>query len=221
MKDSFYTPTFLANSLISYISHKNVFNVADFCVGNGELLRAASVKWPKVKCFGSDISKMAITQTKERHPNWSLSKCDFLNKRSRNRILKAYNNNLFDLILMNPPFSCLGGTIHKVYLNDRLFRVSTAMAFLMYSLNFLSEKGSLYAIMPNSIAYSEKDKEAWNILVKNYNLNILNEPNEKYFKNCSPNIILVSLNNIGCFKKRSKSTKPKILNLPISTYSVF
>lgn len=66
------------------------------------------------------------------------------------------------------------------------------MLFLMRSLRFLSDNGGLYAIMPISIIYSEKDKQAWNYLKKYYHACVLEEPSRVYFsKKCSPNVALV------------------------------
>lgn len=68
------------------------------------------------------------------------------------------------MILLNPPFTCKGSIIEHVNLGEQDFKVSTAMLFLMRALRFLSDNGGLYAIMPISIIYSEKDKQAWNYL---------------------------------------------------------
>ncbi len=195
MKDSYYTPPKLASRLIKFIGKKEIKNVADFCLGDGELLRAAVGKWPKIKCYGTDISERAISSVKKTHKNWTLSKCDFLNAKSRQKT-KIFSkiNPHFDLILLNPPFSCIGGLRHTVELDGMVYQVSTAMAFLVESIKYLSKDGSLYAILPNSVAYSQKDRAIWNILVEKYKLAILEESNKKHFEGCSPNVILISIN---------------------------
>jgi predicted RNA methylase len=194
-RDSFYTPKVLADKLIGFIKNDNFKSVADFCAGDGELLRAAVDRWPEIKCFGSDISAEAIDQMKSKHKNWKLSNIDFLDKNDREKAKIFKKQPLYDLILLNPPFSCIGGTISKVEFDDEIFNVSTAMSFLVTSLKYLKPKGCLYAILPTSIANSQKDKTLWRVLEDKHNLSILEEPKTKYFKGCTPNVILVSLND--------------------------
>lgn len=195
MKDSHYTPEILSDRLISYIDFTNIRTIADFCVGNGSLLKSAQKKKNEADFFGSDISKHVLEQLRKNNSDWHLSHCDFINAHSRNRSSIFKNNkNGFDLILLNPPFSCRGGTTYNVELNGTTYKVSTSMLFLVESIKYLSENGALYAILPASVAYSLKDSKVWSTLVSNYNLQILEEPDISNFKNCSPNVILVSIN---------------------------
>jgi methylase of polypeptide subunit release factors len=177
------------------VHHQKPKTVVDFCVGDGELLRAAAKKWPDIKCFGIDISHKAVSTVKLLHSEWCLSKCDFLNERSRNscNVIKRRNDG-FDLILLNPPFTCVGGSKHEVELDGKSYSVSSAMAFVIASMKYRSKEGSIYAILPNSVAYSQKDRRIWRDLVKNYKLIVLEESTKKHFLDCSPNIILISIN---------------------------
>lgn len=218
MIDSYYTSPYLATRLVNHIKHLKFDNVIDFCIGDGELVRSAMKIWPNIKCYGTDISDTAIKEVKQKHPNWKLGKCDFLNKVSINRcqVIKRKKNG-FDLVLLNPPFSCKGGTIHEVTLDNELFKVSTSMKFLAESIKFLSSKGCLLAIMPISVCYSQKDKKMWNYLVANYSLNILEIPNGNFFKNCSPSIVFISINIRNIINT-------KIVNrfsLDFSNYTIF
>ncbi len=192
-RDSYYTPKILAEKLISFSSEYSYKTVADFCVGDGDLLRAAVTKWPSIKCFGYDISREAIKEVKKQHSKWSLTRLDFLDVNARSKVKSL--NKKFDLLLLNPPFSCIGGTIHSVEFENEKYSASTAMCFLINSLQYLETNGRLYAILPKSIAYSQKDQKLWCILEKKYNLCILEEPGIKYFKDCTPNVILVSIND--------------------------
>lgn len=202
MTDSFYTPKILADKLISYIDHSRTFkNVVDFCVGDGELLRAAEERWPTIQCFGSDISDKAIEYTKSRHSNWTLSRCDFLEPKSRDDSKFLKRKKRFDLILLNPPFTCRAGTLSYTTVEGQQFSTSTSMKFLLEALKYLSPKGLVYAILPLSVAHSQKDRKVWSFLEKVYNLTVLEETSTKYFKNCTPNIILVSLNDFNQSKR--------------------
>jgi predicted RNA methylase len=197
INDSFYTPSVLAEKLISYAVSKKFDTVADFCVGDGELLRAARMMWPDIACFGSDICNNAILKTKQVHPDWQLDQINFLDNSSRQCSSALSKNPVFDLILLNPPFSCRGGTIHRVEYDQDTFFVSTAMRFLVTALQYLDVNGAMYAILPTSVAYSQKDRRLWELLEKKHNLSILEEPNVQYFKGCAPNVILVSLNDFS------------------------
>jgi tRNA1(Val) A37 N6-methylase TrmN6 len=191
--DSHYTPTKLADYLISRIKKNDVKKIADFCVGEGELLKAAQKKWSNAKFYGNDISSQVIQLLKRKYPKWILGRGDFLNLKSRNKtnIFK----NKFDLILLNPPFTCKGSTIHNIIFDNIEYHVSTAMAFFIESINYLNSNGILYAILPQSIAYSQKDEKIREHLCKKYNFNIFKEINKQDFEKCSPNIILVAFND--------------------------
>ena len=198
MTDSFYTPKVLAEKLISYIDYQRNFkNAVDFCVGDGELLRSAEERWPEIQCYGSDISDQAIRITRSRHSNWILSKFDFLEPKSRNNSKLLRLKKQFDLILLNPPFSCWGGTLNHSTIDGQQFSTSTSMRFVLEAIKFLSPGGVIYAILPLSVAYSQKDRTVWSFLENTYNLTILEETSTKYFKDCTPNIILVSLNDFN------------------------
>jgi methylase of polypeptide subunit release factors len=193
VRDSHYTPTELADRLVSYIGKENVCFIADFCVGEGELLRVAKKKWNSAKLFGNDISAKAIQLLKKNHLDWTLEKCDFLNQKSRDE--KLIFKNKFDVILLNPPFTCKGSTIHAINFDDIEFHASTAMAFFVEAIKYLQEDGVLYAILPQSTAYSNKDEKIRVYLREKYHFKILEELNNQSFEKCTPNIILVSIND--------------------------
>lgn len=197
VRDLHYTPTLLAQHLVSFIEKRNISSIADFCVGEGDLLIAAKKRWPEANFYGCDISEKTIASMKKKHPNWMLSKCDFLNPKSRrsNHILK----NKYDLILLNPPFTCKGATIESVVFEGIEYHMSTAMAFFVEAIHYLKEEGIMYAILPQSIAYSKKDEKIRNYLREKYNFRILEERNNQEFEKCAPNIVLASINDKNTF----------------------
>jgi len=192
-KDSHYTPKPLADYLVSRIKKKNVKTVADFCVGEGELLKAAQKKWVKATFYGNDISSQVIQQLKRKHSKWVLGNGDFLNSKSRSR-MKLFKKK-FDVILLNPPFTCKGSTIHTVVFDNIEYHVSTAMFFFIESIKYLSKDGILYAILPQSVAYSQKDEKIREYLHEKYSFKIFKEKNKQAFKYCSPSIILAAFND--------------------------
>ena len=202
--DSFYTPQPLADRLVSFVTERNIKTAIDFCVGDGDLLKAVQNQFGNVRFFGTDISKDAIVNLANNHVDWILDVCDF---RDDNSIAKVsfLKNAKFDLIMFNPPFTCKGSIIERITFKGIEYKVSTAMMFVIKALQYLSSTGGMYAILPISCVYSQKDKKAWNYLQTNYNACVLEEPKRVYFCNrCSPNIALVY---IGHQSKKISSTK--------------
>lgn len=189
--DSYYTPSPLADKLVEFVNAEQVFSAIDFCVGDGNLLKAIAKRYKRAKLFGTDISVEALTKLSSNCSDWELCVCDFRDDESINNV-RFLQNRTFDLIMLNPPFTCKGSIVEHLEFNGEEFRLSTAMFFLMRALRYLSEDGGLYAILPISCVYSEKDRIAWEYLKKNYNACVLDEPNRVYFsKKCSPNIVFV------------------------------
>ena len=190
--DSYYTDAVLADRLISYIPDELTINtVVDFCVGGGELLNAVSRRYPDVLCTGIDLDANAIERLKTMRPNWNIIHSDFMDNKS---IESSIGSTKFDLIVLNPPFSCRGSKRVDTQLDGMTFKVSTSMSFLIEALKYVSPYGIITAILPISVIYSQKDQQAWNYLQNKYNAVILEEQEHYQFGKCSPGIVLVSLN---------------------------
>lgn len=190
--DTFYTPPELAQRLLGYVNILRIENVADFCVGKGELLKAAEAKFENIKCFGTDIDRSIVNEIKNTHKHWNIEICDFTDSQSRTDT-SILREGFFDLVLSNPPFTCRGSKINRVEYLDKIFHVSTAMMFLVESLRYLKLSGSLYAIMPSSIIFSDKDRRLIRAIRDNYDIQILEEIERQSFKDCAPNIVLIKI----------------------------
>lgn len=191
IKDEYYTSDTLARILVSYVRRKNIKTVADFCVGGGELLVAACERWKDLECYGVDISENAIRLLGEKFPNWYLNVCDFTIEEERTKTF--LHQQRFDLILLNPPFTCRGSIINVIIYKGEEYHVSTAMVFLTHSLQYLNDRGCLHAIVPSGVLYSQKDSKLWMAIYKDYQVTIHQENDFAYFKDCSPNIAIISL----------------------------
>ena len=145
--DSYYTPMPLADKLISYVLNENIKTVIDFCVGDGDLLKAVRIRFKDVKFFGTDISQDAISKLANENVGWTLGVCDFRNDDSVKNLLFLKSAS-FDLIVLNPPFTCKGANVELVEFNGIKYKVSTAMMFVMKAVKYLSSIGSMYAILP-------------------------------------------------------------------------
>lgn len=214
MIDPFYTPTPLATKLANYVDLAHVNRIADFCVGDGELIRAAKNKYPDAICYGVDICNDVIANLKVKHSDWKLAVCDFEDDESVNKV-DFIRDILFDLIMMNPPFTCKGSIVETIEFEGQEFKVSTAMKFVMRALEHLSTKGGLYAILPISCVYSDKDKKAWDYLRQRHYACVLEEPERVYFsKKCSPCIVLVYIGNLDIRRTYQYNMNP-FQNLPV------
>lgn len=192
--DAFYTPDHLADRLISYVAETDIHTVADFCVGDGDLLKAVKRRFPDAECYGVDISVESIERLRAEQTDWTLGTCDFM-EREKVAQLKGIGNRRYDLIVFNPPFTCKGSTLCRIEFDEQKFKCSTALMFLTEALGYLNERGVLYAILPIGCQCSQKDKVLWDYLVTNYQLKVLEKMDRSYWRKCSPNILLVSLNS--------------------------
>lgn len=189
--DSYYTPISLANKLVDFVPTREVKSVVDFCVGDGDLLKAVAKRYPSAKLYGTDISDEALKNLSNDCPEWNLETCDFRKDESIDNVSFMHNIR-FDLIMLNPPFTCRGSIVEHVELDEKEFHVSTAMFFFVRALRYLSNDGGLYAVLPISCVRSEKDQVVWDYLQKHYNACVLDYPRRVSFsKRCSPNIVLV------------------------------
>lgn len=191
-RDDYYTPTELADKLVSFIVEDGFGSAVDFCVGDGDLLKAVERRFPSLDFFGTDIAEEAIASLRKIHPSWQLAVCDFTDTEVFED-LHLMRGRKYDLIVMNPPFTCKGSTVCKITLDGKKYHVSTAMQFVANALKYRAENGVIYAILPSSCAYSQKDRLLWKYLEKHYCLQMLEEPNRMFWKNCSASIILVSI----------------------------
>lgn len=190
--DAYYTPDGLATRLLNFVVGKPRTAV-DFCVGDGGLLKATKHRFEDIACHGIDISEDVIDRLAIREPSWHLGQCDFRDAEALAKIPFLLGAT-FDLIVMNPPFTCRGSSIEKVTIGDEEYHVSTAMSFLLGALSFLSETGAIYAILPVGCVYSQKDRKCWEYLKNYYHACVLSEVQKAYFNNkCAPNIVLVYL----------------------------
>lgn len=153
MTDAIYTPPELAQFLASASSLASPGFIADFAAGDGALLRVAAERWPEARLFGSDIDETAVLSVRA-----SIAGCD-----AKVHDLLADDNDsvfatqTFDLILLNPPFSCRGNTQFQATFAGQTYLASKALAFVARALKYLAIDGELIAILPASVLVSERD----------------------------------------------------------------
>ncbi len=163
--DRYDTPIKIAQEMIRAVKVVRPEIVADFAVGGGCLLRAASERWPKAQVVATDICAGTIAAVRREHPDWRAGVADFLNHCSVSKCRAAtQSRKRTDLVLVNPPFSCRGAKRFQVSYGGQVIACSTAMAFILNCLEFLSPRGELVAVIPEGIWSSERDRRAWQLI---------------------------------------------------------
>ncbi len=208
MRDQFFTPSSVARRLVSFLRSDEETCIADFAAGDGELLRAASEKWPYARYIATDIDQNCVTQLKRERPEWSVGRCDFLNENSRNssRLLRE-TIGIASLVLLNPPFSCRGNKVESVFVEEKTIRCSSSMAFVLKSLHYLAPKGRLVAILPASALSSQKDEAAWSHIRTAFSVRNVMGFDSKTFPNCAARTVIVRLQRKHTKTPRSSQGK--------------
>jgi predicted RNA methylase len=201
MRDRHYTPPALAASLIEAVSRPMPTVIADFAAGRGDLLRHAAQQWPTARIIANDLDSAAVRYLRRRWSAWITRKSDFLALTSPTQKLHEFYGKV-DLVLMNPPFSCRGASAHFVTFRDHAFRCSTALAFLIAALPFLSADGELLAIVPKGCLQSEKDSASWQVLRTMFHVSIVTEVARGVFSGCAVKSAVLRLSARSRFRLR-------------------
>ena len=172
--DTHYTPSAIATSLVEAASDLRPRLIADLAVGNGDLLFAAERAWPAATFVATDINSRAVRRLARLRPSWTVGRCDLRSQRSRtaSKALKNTTNSVC-LMLLNPPFSCRGGTRFFVHTPTGPLYVSTAMSFLLLATEYVADDGHIVSVLPLGSLHSEKDARAWEFLKSKYRIQIL------------------------------------------------
>lgn len=195
--DAIYTPFNLAQKMVKLVSQEPKL-VADFTCGDGGLLRAAAKRWPDAKFIATDVSRSALKGVSTLECVNIIGRCDFLSSRSKAqcKALRGIKGKV-DVVLLNPPFTCRGGT--RLFVSSESFDVwcSTAMAFLLNSLEYIGISGEIVAILPAGSMNSEKDRHAWSILRDICQIEIVSEHDHRTFGSCDPTTRIVHMKKDG------------------------
>ena len=192
--DSHYTPPAIANLLVEAANDLSPKLIADLAAGNGNLLLAAERKWPTAKYVATDIDRIAIRRLARLRPSWTVGCCDLRNKRSRNSCSALKNiHKSVCLLLLNPPFSCRGGTRFLVTTKTTSLYVSTAMSFLLHALEYVGDTGHIASVLPHGCVHSQKDASAWDNLHNRYHVQTLKICPVGTFPNSAAKTVLVRL----------------------------
>ena len=172
--DAHYTPAVIAASLLEGVRHLSPKVIADLAAGDGQLLLEAERLWPDATFVATDIDYTAVRRLRKCRPNWQVGRCDLRSKRSRAscRPLQVTHGSI-SLLLLNPPFTCRGGTRYSVPTDSGPLEASTAMSFLLHATIPLSNQAHIVCILPFGCLTNIKDEPAWRYLRSKYTTNVL------------------------------------------------
>jgi tRNA1(Val) A37 N6-methylase TrmN6 len=216
MADQFFTPSDIASKLIASFRRRQEAVIADFAAGDGVLLTAAEKRWPKATFIATDIMDATVRRLRCNHQEWNVGKCDFLDKRSRERCaaLKDISGHV-TLAILNPPFSCRGGERIELIFQGEKVSCSRAMAFVLTATSFLAKNGRLAALLPASCLTSQKDSTAWQLARRHFSIITSTSFGPRTFPDCSARTVIVSFKNasrasrgrLSISKTTSRATK--------------
>lgn len=189
--DAIFTPHELAKVLVWSSRRVSPNLIADFCAGDGELLRAALIRWPEAKFIATDLTLKPLRLLKNKKPR-QVGKCDFLNDKSR-RACGALQLALskVDLVLLNPPFSYRGAKTITVRADEAGLACSPAVAFVINCVPYLSPGGEIVAILPAGCVRSEKNEAAWIWLEQRFKISITATNNRTTFNGFFPSTVII------------------------------
>lgn len=191
--DRFDTPPHVAEFMASEVSIQDVHVAADFAAGEGRLLDPIARQWPRAKIVATDVCHKTVSALRRKRPKWSAHRVDFLHAAGDSGSRLQGMKNRVDLVLLNPPFSCRGGTLRSVRFDAESVECSEAMAFVLRSTEFLAPKGELLAILPNGTLSSNKDRPAWQRLHRQFDVDVIATNGSSTFEGCSVKTSVVKM----------------------------
>lgn len=213
--DKHYTADKIAAQIVDLLPAREARLVADFAAGDGSLLRALGRRWPRAHMLASDIDPNAIRSLRHTLPGVRAHGLDFLEARSHEgQRLRRYRQ-AADIIFINPPFSCRGGTKLALVVDGVAIKCSKAMAFLLATLRYRAATGIIVAILPASCLTSDKDRQARDHLTDRFHLEVLGSLEPTDFARCSVQTICVIVRPITEPSTRSTAAARRAIG-PVS-----
>lgn len=190
--DPYFTPAYVADAMVWTLQRSDVKQVADFSAGAGELLAAASGRWPRARMLANDVDDSIVRHLRRTHPSWITSNSDFLNPTSRrsSRHLREIEGKT-SVALLNPPFSGRGNAYLEVEIGRERIKCSRALAFVLTATSYLARHGELVAVVPKGSLTSLRDREAFAYLRAVGTVDVVGNGGRNVFAKCFPSISLL------------------------------
>lgn len=159
--DQYFTPESVAQRIVEAVepSSESLLCVDPTC-GSGNLLVACETVLADAACVGIDRDVRVIRNLRKAYPHWRLSVADLLSDRSLKSATVFRDMPPVSLLTLNPPFSQGGRKSLGLVFGGEQLRVSAAMGYVLRSLEVFRPQLGAVAILPESLMYSEIDREA-------------------------------------------------------------
>jgi len=203
--NQYFTPEFVVEKALSFISETSVENIIDPAVGNGVFLRASSRKWKKAELLGIDIDKEVISVlNKSNLPNSYFVSTDSLLRKTWQlpKIQRILSKGGFDLVVGNPPFS---SWFQRVESEERLSNYELAknngnlkrsqaieILFLEIFVKLAKVAGLIVIVLPDGILSNPQYQYVREFILKNTKvLHIISLPRNIFAQTSAKTSILI------------------------------
>lgn len=203
--NQYFTPEFIAEKALSFISRTNIKNVIDPAVGNGVFIKVAANRWKNAKLYGIDIDKDVIEELNK----FEIPNSDFLCGDSIlhetwqfPEVQKVIAKGGFELVVGNPPYS---SWMHRIELkeilinyemgkNYKTLRKSQAIEILFIEIfvKLCREEGFIVIVLPDGILSVPQYNYVREFILKNTEvLKVINLPRNIFENTSAKTSILV------------------------------
>lgn len=185
------------------------------------MIKAALTKYPAADAVGVDIDKKRILQLRRTCPTWFVGRCDITCQRSLRQSLPVKHIlGKKTLVLLNPPFSCKGGTTVTCTIAGRRITMGRALSFVVLVLDLISKNSQIVCILPAGSLTSDKDSEAWKFLRANYCVRSFRRLDRNTFEGCSPKALIVRITKRSPCKTGPAAIQSRCLARGVRTINV-
>jgi len=164
--DAHYTPPEIAEAVaeIAVDGLGDDLSIFDLAAGEGALLRAVTKVSHCHRVGAADVDAGAIELMRLKFPEWIVSRCNSLSRRSLSNSKLMRSQVSWDLGVLNPPFSCRGMRTYETKLVGETIRTTQALAFVLVALGQVGPSGRVVAILPQGSQKSHKDDRGWELI---------------------------------------------------------
>lgn len=214
--DKYYTPLAVACRALERAElSANPSVCADTACGSGSLLTAAEDVFKAEHCIGIDSDSHTIRKLRLARPDWRLYVGDLLKRHRAPPTEFAGKNCGADLLVLNPPFSTGPGKYLTVKYFGNTLNCSVAMAHILRSLELFRPRQGAIAVVPESLLYSDTDRDARELLRQSFSLQELIQLSIYTFKGARVNSSFVQFGRPTCEPRpRMASTAPQYTPIP-------
>lgn len=183
-RDAYYTPQWLADEIIAALPGDLSGLIIDPAAGEGALLSAMERRFnERVRGIAIDIDANVVRKLSAQHPNWIVSRADFLSVQSR-VASSAWRETRggVSAVLLNPPFSYRGNGGPFATYRGFSGRVAPAMQFLLTALQEFEPTYGFVAILPDGALHADRHAGLWAEISIDYSVERIKTPSTSSFQ---------------------------------------